>query len=718
MDRKGKVFTRFKEMCRKNDKDKIITSLIEIRKCVKWDKKIADIDEESFQFLINLIKMPNTKILDYSLSILANCCVNEHYRDLFKKYEGIPHLILVLKTIDNDNIACRASRLVGNLAIDSKLVKDLQEQNVGIMLVETLKKHNEMSSSSLLMTFRSIKKLWEIKDYRTKMLPENISEIICSCLDSTDDQVVRLTMETLNLFSSLNSSQNGILNLRSKIPNGAFKVTKELLLKLVELSKKDEFTSLAIICLSNLICHQKHDVWQNLEGSEIPEVFIEYFKNVDSIDNVIYKAFCQLCMEGAVRFKVKSAELLPRLMELCKGPNIPKILVIFYYFQYDKTSMTILAHHQLFVSLLIENISLPEALSLLSVISRLEPPIMELVEEYNLDVIINNKKCLGLLNKISRTQRYLQTLITSGKVWEICKAGCSMEEIGCSGYAEGLIVHLLTSGDNKCKENTSLAIPFLIKPRDFKLLYKLLAHYQAITTINYLLEKNPLEERVLASVIRLIGIFRENHSNNYNEDETSSFFTMGNDICTKEESEVPTANQPLHVIPKDEMITFELDNGSCASISKQLLCQNSPVLDAMLNGHFIESGQQKVKLSCCTRDALLHLAKILSNEMNVKDVPPETHLELISLTDRFLIFPLNDILTSNLIVNQSSCLAVYQWCRSAGHTKNNAIIRRKAYEFLFSSSDYLLQVMRNDSCRGPLIKEISNYLSNSLKDLL
>ena len=64
-----------------------------------------------------------------------------------------------------------------------------------------------------------------------------------------------------------------------------------------------------------------------------------------------------------------------------------------------------------------------------------------------------------------RTQRYLETLITSGTIWEICKAGCSMEEIGCSTYAEGLIVHLLTSGDNKCKENTALAIPFLIKPR-------------------------------------------------------------------------------------------------------------------------------------------------------------------------------------------------------------------------------------------------------------
>ena len=56
---------------------------------------------------------------------------------------------------------------------------------------------------------------------------------------------------------------------------------------------------------------------------------------------MIYGAFSQLCTEGAVRYKVKTAKLLPRLMELCKGSNIPKILLILYYFQYDKTSMAV-----------------------------------------------------------------------------------------------------------------------------------------------------------------------------------------------------------------------------------------------------------------------------------------------------------------------------------------------------------------------------------------
>lgn len=157
MDRKKKVFAKFKEMCRKDDNYKIISSLIEIRKTVKWDKHNADVDDESFQFLVNLIKKPNEKMVDYSLSILANCCLNKHYRTLFKKYGGIPHLILVLKNIDCDSIVCRANRLVGNLAIDKELITILQEQDIGMILVEMLKKHDKMSSPTLLMTLRTIK---------------------------------------------------------------------------------------------------------------------------------------------------------------------------------------------------------------------------------------------------------------------------------------------------------------------------------------------------------------------------------------------------------------------------------------------------------------------------------------------------------------------------------------------------------------------------------
>lgn len=64
-------------------------------------------------------------------------------------------------------------------------------------------------------------------------------------------------------------------------------------------------------------------------------------------------------------------------------------------------SFQILSQQKQFISILINNIVFPEAVALLAVVSRLDPPVMDLVEEENLDVIIRNKNCIGVLKKIS-----------------------------------------------------------------------------------------------------------------------------------------------------------------------------------------------------------------------------------------------------------------------------------------------------------------------------
>ena len=49
---------------------------------------------------------------------------------------------------------------------------------------------------------------------------------MCSCLNSKEDQVVKLTLETLSIFSSLTSSQNGVLNGKNKNSDGGLKVSE------------------------------------------------------------------------------------------------------------------------------------------------------------------------------------------------------------------------------------------------------------------------------------------------------------------------------------------------------------------------------------------------------------------------------------------------------------------------------------------------------------
>lgn len=124
------------------------------------------------------------------------------------------------------------------------------------------------------------------------MLPEDFVDIMLSCLDSEDEEIVVLTMETLFMFSNLNVNRDecynpltGITSVNYSRKNEYLKIPKEMILKLVKLAKEEKFLKSAVLCLSNFICYHSNQIWEYLEGSGIAEVFIDYFKNVDSIDS-------------------------------------------------------------------------------------------------------------------------------------------------------------------------------------------------------------------------------------------------------------------------------------------------------------------------------------------------------------------------------------------------------------------------------------------------
>lgn len=153
----------------------------------------------------------------------------------------------------------------------------------------------------------------------------------------------------------------------------------------------------------------------------------------------------------------------------------------------------------------------------------------------------------------------------------------------------------------------------------------MLAHNDGITIILRLLKERTLEERILATVVKLISIFQENFYNNYKNcrgffddcvrtqrNENHSYRNEMPEDVTMDEVGTPISEQNSNSSSAPEMVIFELDCGSLVTVNKTLLCKYSPMLDAMLNGHFMESSQQKVKLSCCSPEALTYLVSIHS----------------------------------------------------------------------------------------------------------
>ena len=111
--------------------------------------------------------------------------------------------------------------------------------------------------------------------------------------------------------------------------------------------------------------------------------------------------------------------------------------------------------------------------------------------------------------------------------------------------------------------------------------------------------------------------------------------------------------------------------------------------------------------------------KLLLNEADLTTIDIKIYLELLSITDRFLLDDINTILTNNLKIDKTTCSSLYEWYRKAGHTKNNSIIRQKIYQFLFTSSENLLSVLKNnESCKSALVNDIYQYFSKVLKDFI
>lgn len=134
------------------DNKKIIIALTKLRKL----SKVHKIETETFRLLVELIKQPNEKVLNYSLSILANCCVNEIYRKLYKDFGGLPHLILIIRTVENDGIICRACRLIGNLAGNKELASDICKLDVAVHLLQLTEHREKLSRDTVQMIFRAL----------------------------------------------------------------------------------------------------------------------------------------------------------------------------------------------------------------------------------------------------------------------------------------------------------------------------------------------------------------------------------------------------------------------------------------------------------------------------------------------------------------------------------------------------------------------------------
>ncbi|CAG5048003.1 unnamed protein product, partial [Parnassius apollo] len=124
--------------------------------------------------LIPHLRKPNERILDITLSILGNCCLDEKSSLMVGKLNSFGPLVSILKTVCRDSILGRTCRLMGNLAQRYSNAEGLHNHGAVAALVALIESRDKTTShATLTMAVRAIRQLWMVTDKRDEMLSLN-----------------------------------------------------------------------------------------------------------------------------------------------------------------------------------------------------------------------------------------------------------------------------------------------------------------------------------------------------------------------------------------------------------------------------------------------------------------------------------------------------------------------------------------------------------------
>jgi len=170
-------FEKLTDNLRSSDKSVLISTLTSLRHKINLKDPRFTLSKTAFHHIISFLKMPNQKLLSYSLSILANCCNNKNnnnnchrtsdktrnskellnYKEEFINSDGVKDLMLIIEKIRHDDITCRAWRLVGNLIGSFNHCRKLMTCGLANNIGQYFNFVGDMSSSTMQMFSRVIR---------------------------------------------------------------------------------------------------------------------------------------------------------------------------------------------------------------------------------------------------------------------------------------------------------------------------------------------------------------------------------------------------------------------------------------------------------------------------------------------------------------------------------------------------------------------------------
>ncbi|XP_069694987.1 armadillo repeat-containing protein 5 [Periplaneta americana] len=289
--------------------------------------------------LVKFLDKPNEKILDVTLSILGNCCLDKDCRNEVVGHGVTKLLASVINNVGKDSIQCRACRLVANLAQESDIAELLHKEEIVESIVTLLAADSNSSRATQQMAVRALRMLWGVENQREKMLNLRAVNAVAMLLavspDKVEEDFLQAVVKAVVAFTSYHTEECA----QQVQGNGSgFQ-------HLVALVANSKLKYLTIECICNLcLVSSSRPALGNLGIVKliIKELSENNLAHTGHYTQLVM-ALCYLCRESVNRAKIRRAGGLPLILRIMQNSSSTHlrslVLHALIQFVYDETSL-------------------------------------------------------------------------------------------------------------------------------------------------------------------------------------------------------------------------------------------------------------------------------------------------------------------------------------------------------------------------------------------
>lgn len=253
-----------------------------------------------------------------------------------------------------------------------------------------------------------------------------------------------------------------------------------------------------------------------------------------------------------------------------------------------------------------------------------------------------------------------------------------------SGYARGLIAHLILSGDKDIRKRVAIISSYIIRSVDIlKMLFNTCKSLDIIME-TILTEGDPLAADAALGLTTL-AISLEITS----EDCVDFSYGKRDEIFMFDKVFDRNVSDLRNPDWGSEMVKFRLNETESIDFSKKMVSKASDVFNSMFSSDFIESRNAEMKLEGISFNGLnyfLYCIMCFHNLPNIKEKPVNmlAALEAYELSNKYLMLTMENVLEEiiRIITDDSNVIDMFEW----GIENNKQNIVDTAIEYCLTSN--------------------------------